>query len=87
MHWPIDANDYTLNAQGGALTADIATLATGEIADIPVTTTSGISATGLSALRLLVDGGQLVGDNYVQMASWDNTTYPEPQLVVTYTDP
>jgi glucose/arabinose dehydrogenase len=86
-HWPIDANDYTLNAQGGAFTADITALPTGGLADIPLTTTTGISTTGLSALRLLVDGGQPAGDNYVQMASWDNTTYPEPQLVVTYTTP
>ena len=85
-NWPIDAGDYALTTPGGALSAVIGSLPSQASADLPLTT-SGISATGFSALRLLVDGGQPSGDNYVQMASWDNATLPEPKLVVTYTMP
>jgi hypothetical protein len=43
-----------------------------------------VSTTGWTALRLHVSGGQPAGDNYVQMAAFENSN-PVAQLVVTYT--
>jgi hypothetical protein len=86
-HWPILADDYTLSPQAVALRADITSIPTQAVVELPFETATGVSTTGFSGLRLFVDGDQPVGDNYVQMASWDNTTLPEAQLVVTYTTP
>jgi len=46
---------------------------------------SAVSTTGWTRLRSHVSGGQPAGDNYVQMAAFENNSRPEPQLVVTYT--
>jgi hypothetical protein len=87
-NWPIDSSDYVLSAAGTALAgADMSSITTGATNDFSLTGLSSIATTGYTGLRLLVDGGQPSGDNYVQIASFDNPTFPEPQLVVTYTTP
>ncbi|HEY8727203.1 MAG TPA: hypothetical protein VIL91_10960, partial [Gaiellaceae bacterium] len=84
--WPIDAGDYALNSSATALAAmSIAQIVAGAQNDFPLAAPASLSKTGLSALRLFVDGGQPTGDNYVQFASYDHATLTEPQLVVTYT--
>jgi hypothetical protein len=83
--------------------ADITQLAVGTTNDLPLiglgsssaagagsistTGATSISTTGYSALRLQVAGDQPTGDNYVQIASFDDPTRPEPQLIVTYNTP
>ena len=84
--WPIDAGDYALNSSAMALAAmSIAQIVAGAQNDFPLAAPASLSKTGLTALRLFVDGGQPTGDNYVQFASYDHATLTEPQLVVTYT--
>jgi glucose/arabinose dehydrogenase len=83
-NWPIDASDYALSSSANALTgADITQIAIGRN-DFPLSGLASISKTGYTGLRLHVDGGQPTGDNYVQIASLENTTLTEPQLIVTY---
>ena len=65
----------------------MSSITTGATNDFALTGLSSIATSGYTGLRLLVDGGQPSGDNYVQIASFDNPTLPEPQLVVTYTTP
>jgi hypothetical protein len=83
--------------------ADITQLAVGTTNDLPLiglgsssaagagsistTGATSISTAGYSALRLQVAGDQPAGDNYVQIASFDDPTRPEPQLIVTYNTP
>jgi hypothetical protein len=35
----------------------------------------------------MIDGAQPSGDNYLQIASFDNPTLTEPQLLITYSTP
>jgi len=86
-NWPIDSSDYVLTTPGAALSTAVGSLPTQAVSERVLTTTTGISTTGFSGLRLLLDGGQPSGDNYVQMASFDNGGFPAPQLVVSYTLP
>jgi glucose/arabinose dehydrogenase/PKD repeat protein len=87
-NWPIDVADYSLTSSANALVgADITALTTGATNTFALVNAANVSKTGYSGLRLQVDGGQPAGDNQVQFASWDSTSLPEPQLVVTYTIP
>jgi hypothetical protein len=36
---------------------------------------------------MMIDGAQPSGDNYLQIASFDHATLPEPRLVISYTTP
>lgn len=59
--------------------------AVGSSVDITLSNLSNISLTGTTYIRLHVDGGQPVGDNYVGVATFESNTYAEPQLIVDYT--
>ncbi len=86
--WPIDAGDYALTSTASALAgADITAIRTGVQSSFSLLAPSNVSKSGHTALRLHVDGDQPTGDNYVNIASWDNSSQPEPQLIVTYTVP
>jgi glucose/arabinose dehydrogenase/PKD repeat protein len=87
VHWPIDAGDYTPGSTGGAFGVDVTSLSAGAGNSLALAALSSISTTGATGLRLTIDGGQPVGDNYVQIAAFDHPTLAEPQLVVTYTTP
>jgi hypothetical protein len=85
IHWPIDSADYSPTVSGTALPGtSIDQLAVGSVKDLPLSGVATISKTGFSALRLGISGGQPPGDNYVQMASFEHTTLPEAQLIVTF---
>jgi hypothetical protein len=85
-NWPIDAGDYALGSSANALAGSaIAQIVVGSQNDFALSGLGSLSKTGFSGLRLQVDGGQPSGDNYVQIASFDHATLPEPRLVVTYT--
>ena len=84
--WPIDPGDYSLTSSANALTgADITAIATGASNDFALTGLGSISKTGFTGLRLHVDGAQPTGDNDVQFAAFEDSSLPEPKLVVTYT--
>ena len=84
--WPIDAGDFSVVAVADALAgADITGLTVNAVNELVLSDLSGIDPGGYSGLRLHIDGGQPGGDNYVQIASYDNTSLPEPKLIVTYT--
>jgi hypothetical protein len=85
-NWPIDGGDYALGSSANALAGSaIAQIVVGSQNDFALSGLGSLSKTGFSGLRLQVDGGQPSGDNFVQVASFDHATLPEPQLVVTYT--
>jgi hypothetical protein len=85
--WPIDAADFSLDSTGSALAgSDITAITVGGVNSFVLTGLSSVSTTGMTALRLHVSGGQPAGDNYVQMAAFENAN-PEAQLVVTWTTP
>ncbi len=88
-NWPIDAGDYSLNSTANALSGvDITALPTAAVNNFALQSVVNVSKTGYTGLRLHVDGGAPTGDNYVQFASFDNTSsLPKPQLVVAYTIP
>jgi hypothetical protein len=86
VNWPIDGADYALDSSANALAGfAIAQIPVGSQNDFALTGLGSLSKTGFTGLRLHVDGGQPSGDNYVQIASFDHATLPEPRLVVTYT--
>jgi hypothetical protein len=83
--WPIDASDYSLDSSGSALAgSDVTALSVGAVNSFGLSGVSAVSTTGMTGLRLHLSGGQPAGDNYVQMAAFENAK-PEAQLVVTYT--
>jgi hypothetical protein len=84
--WPIDGADWALNPGNTALAgADVTAIATGATSSFALQNLSSISTTGLTGLRLGIDGGQPAGDNYVQFATLESGK--PAQLVVTYTTP
>lgn len=84
-NWPIDAADYSLSSSGSAFNAGgIGNIQSSATNDFALNGTSSISTTGSTGLRIHVDGGQPMGDNYVQFASYESGQ-PKPQLIVTYT--
>ena len=84
--WPIDASDYSLNSSGSALAGSgVPSLTVGAVNSFALSGVSSVSTTGWTALRLHLSGGQPAGDNYVQMAAFENAN-PEAQLVVTYSE-
>jgi hypothetical protein len=84
--WPLVSSDWTLNSTASALAGvPISSLPTGAVASFALTGLANVSATGYTALRLHVDGGQPSGDNYVQFAASEDTSVPAPQLVLTWT--
>jgi hypothetical protein len=86
-NWPIDAADYSLDSTGSALAgADITPITVGAVNSFDLTGVSAVSTIGATVLRLHVSGGIPAGDNYVQMAAFENSN-PEAQLVVTWTTP
>jgi hypothetical protein len=86
-HWPIDASDYTPNANGTAFSVDITALNAQVANDLALNNPGSILTSGMTALRLTIGGGQPTGDNYVQLAAYDHSTLTEPQLVVSYATP
>jgi glucose/arabinose dehydrogenase/PKD repeat protein len=86
-HWPIDASDYTPNANGGAFSADITALNAEAANELTLSNLGSILTTGMTGLRLTIDGGRPTGDNYVQLSTFDHATLTEPQLIVSYTTP
>jgi hypothetical protein len=85
-NWPIDAADYQQDPAGTALTGSpLGSATVSAMNSFTLTNLSSVSLTGQTGLRLQIDGGQPTGDNYLQLASFDSTTNPKPQLVITYT--
>lgn len=88
--WPIDGTDYSSSAQSSALAGvylgafdpDVGQAV--ERVKVPLDNTDGVSTTGYSGLRFHISGGQPNGRNSVCFAAFDNATFPEPQLTVTY---
>lgn len=73
------------NAHAGT---NISTFTQGASADLALTNAdANISRTGITYLRLHCSGGQPTGTNWFEVASWDDTVNPEPQLIVDYSVP
>jgi hypothetical protein len=86
--WPIDGADWILSVGTDALTGiDVTTLIVNATTTLTLTNPASVSLTGLSALRLGIDGGQPSGNNSVQVSTFENASKPKPQLIVTYTTP
>lgn len=84
-NWPIDAADYSLNAANNAFVGtSIEALST--MTELTLGNLGNISTTGLTALRLHVDGGQPNGLNVVDITAFESSG-TEAQMVVTYTVP
>jgi hypothetical protein len=87
-NWPIDGADWSLASSGSALPAvGLAGIPVGSVSSFDLTGLGSVSTTGATALRLHLSGGQPAGDNYLQLAAFEDPTLPEPQLVVNYTLP
>ena len=83
-NWPIDGGDWSLNSSGTALAAaDLTGIPVGSVSAFDLVGLGSVSTTGLTGLRLHLSGGQPSGDNYLQLAAFENSL-PEPQLVVSY---
>ena len=72
----LDAHPHTTALPG----TDITSLDKNSTVELTLTSPSSISLTGYTALRLGISGGQPNGDNYVQIATLEHTSRPEPQL-------
>src|SRR5581483_984569 len=89
-NWPIDGNDWAADvgttALPGSPLANLPLAGTGT-ATLSLQNPAQISTTGSTCLRLGLSGGAPTGDNFVQIASNENTTYTAPRLTITYTLP
>lgn len=82
----IDATDYTATPASTAFSTDITTLVDDVDNDFALTNpAANISLSGMTVLRLHVDGAQPAGLNRVGFAAFDHTVQAEPRLIVTYT--
>ena len=73
-NWPIEASDFGLDSSGTALAgADLTAVAVGAVTSFDLTGLASVSTTGSTGLRLHVSGGQPSGDNYLQLASFENS--------------
>jgi len=91
----IDASDYQAAAQSTALSPAGACGATCNLTSIVVNAdnnftldnVANVNVTGLTYLRLHISGGTPSAQNALTIASFDNTTLPEPRLVIDYVAP
>lgn len=87
----VSNSDYTAtaetNAHSGTALSGIST--SGVSVDFTLTNLSNISRTGYSFLRLHISqrpsNAAPTGSNMLGIASYDNLTYAEPKLLITYT--
>lgn len=79
------ASDWT-STVGTSANAGVtlASLTANSTNDIPLTNLSNVSRTGTTGLRLHISGGAPTGNNDLYIASYDDSTAPEPQLIITY---
>lgn len=85
--YPAGTEDWVLESQSGAITAKaISSLTNSALNDLTVSDYAGINTTGYTELRLHVDGGQPTGNNYIIFAANEDSSLPEPQLIVEYTE-
>jgi hypothetical protein len=81
-----DTGDYSATAQTGAHSGtDLGAISTGSKDFALTNAAANVSLTGYTYLRGHIDGGQPSYSNAVNWASYDDTSYAEPQLVVDYT--
>lgn len=83
--WDGTAADYSQTAQTGAITAYSLSGVTTGLNSIPFNGFSGISTTGITSVRLHVDGGQPTGRNIMEIATFEDATLQEPRLIIDYT--
>ena len=87
-NWPIDAGDWSLDSSGSALAAvDLTGIPVGSVSSFDLVGLGSVSRTGSTGLRLHLSGGQPSADNYLQLAAFEDSSLPEPQLVVSYAVP
>lgn len=85
-NWPINTADYSSTPASTAFSTDITGLTINVDNDITLTDpAANINTSGYSGFRLHVDGGAPASTNEVAIATYENTTYTEPRLIVTYT--
>jgi subtilisin family serine protease len=85
-NWPIDGSDWTSTASSTAIAGTaISGIALNAVNNFSLQNLASLSKTGFTGFRLHVSGGAPPGDNYVQFASRESGSNPQPQLVVTYT--
>jgi hypothetical protein len=87
--WPLTAGAYTdlAPAQNQVFEVAVGALVPGQLTSIAVDTALAdqqVSRTGATGLRLHISGDQPTGPNYVEVATYDHSTQPEPCLVVDY---
>jgi hypothetical protein len=86
--WPLAASDWTLSSSANASAGTaIASLAQGAVNSFALTGLSNVNASGFTTLRLHVDGAAPTGDNYVQIAAFEDGSVPAPQLVLNWATP
>jgi hypothetical protein len=86
--WPLSGSDWSLTPVGNALSGvAVGSLTAGAVNSFSLSGLSNVSTSGYTTIRLQVDGGQPLGDNYVQFAGYQDTTAPKAQLVLAYTAP
>ena len=84
----IDATDYTATPASTAFSTDITALVDDADNDFALTNpAANVSLSGMTVLRLHVDGAQPAGLNRVGFGAFDHTVQTEPRLIVTYTTP
>lgn len=81
----IVSGDYTATPASSAFSVALSSLTTNAVNTITLTSPdSNIAKSGVTALRIHVDGGQPTGLNRVNIASVDDPSNQEPRLNVTH---
>jgi hypothetical protein len=81
-----DTGDYSATAQTNAHAGtDLGTISTGSKDFALTNVAANVSLTGYTYLRGHISGGSPSYGNAVNWASYDDTSYAEPQLIVDYT--
>lgn len=84
----IVAGDWTDTPSSTAFSIALSALVLDAVNIITLTAPdANIDKAGVTALRIVVDGGQPTGLNRVNIASFDNTTLQEPRLNITHDAP
>jgi hypothetical protein len=88
-NWPIGTGTYTATAGTDAHAGtSISSLTAGADNDLVLLNpAANINLSGYTGLRLHISGGIPTGDNSVAIVAFENTTFVEPRLIVTYTVP
>jgi hypothetical protein len=83
------SGEFSTTAPGSPiLSVDVTALSNNALNDVSLTDLSGISKTGYTAIRLMMDGGQPADNEQarITIAALEHATQPAAELIITYTE-